>query len=394
MVVKKEVKHTSRVVKPKVAILELYRHFEVLRPLLIQINEQYFEVHVFVQSDFKTQVDPSNHNHFNWHLFPNSPLTARWFSQIPDLSQFDLVLVLTAVSHFNLFNKILERSTYFLIVHNVTPTFFPTRWSLQGASVKDVFGGLKYLIRSKGLRPLLQNAAGIGFLHDQIISNLPTKIRHSHAIQNGPPIFYRGDWIPPTWHPGDNKNLRIVIPGTIKKRGRNYQTIVRALELLSREIRDNLQIIFLGVSTGRHASQTLKTFRGLVGQVIAFTKPLTINEYDQHFASAHLCLCPFAKWYRLGLHRDEFGKHSISGLMNDLIFYGTPAFVSQYHPLPEEISPQIIRFESAQDLAKKIDDFYENGWPRNVKFHPDFNQRARATQLHSWIQHHLLETHA
>ncbi|MDH3651807.1 MAG: hypothetical protein OEQ53_19135, partial [Saprospiraceae bacterium] len=150
-----------------------------------------------------------------------------------------------------------------------------------------------------------------------------------------------------------------------------------------------MELALLGVAKGHYALSIIKSLQKLASRGLSlsyFSETLKFSDFDKYFSEAHVAICPFKKWYRLGLNRDEFGKQSISGVMNDLIYYGKPALVSRFHPFPVELEKQVTRYGTAQELANFLVEFYQGGsktWTYDLS--PIYNQDDRAQALNSWL---------
>lgn len=261
--------------------------------------------------------------------------------------------------------------------------------------MRDYLTTVRHLYRQPRRAKILRAAYRIGFLNDQVLEYLGETVSTHIPFFMSPPIFYYREQKKVGRSRVHSEPLIVIVPGTIKKRGRNYDQILAALKLMAIEDLERMRLVLLGRPFGTYGKQILQQFRSLElpRECIYFEEVLSMHAYADWFYKADMVLCPFRKGYRLGLHKDKFGCTSISGVMNDLIRYGKPAICSQYHPFPPALERHAKRYETSHELAMllrhAVHDMSE--WIPDDQFCREYARKEKRAQLQKWLESLLVK---
>ncbi|MBX2817961.1 MAG: hypothetical protein KTR24_18280 [Saprospiraceae bacterium] len=382
-------------VKAAITIIELGTHFEVLLPMLEVMDYAMCRVRVCCRQVFFEQWHADLSDEIDWVTFDGPVQTEEWIGRLPNMDGQQLVLLLTADSCWNHYHRKLKDCRFLILVHNAVPRFFPFRWSWKGASIRDALSTGKYMMQYFAVRRLLDDAQWITFLNDQIFHYIPKSVQSRFRFCESPPIFHH---VPESRQaedsPRPDERTVVLLPGTIKRRGRDYETILQALQGLSASAKQKVHLVLLGRPQGRYGRNTVAKFQALEAHalsVTSFERNIDQEVYDRWFYQARVVLAPFKKFYRLGLHLDRFGQSSISGVMNDLIRYGKRCIASEHHPFPIELERHTQRYESVEELQDLLLSFLPAGeLPPDPSFMEHYALERKKREMSSWINKYVL----
>ena len=148
--------------------------------------------------------------------------------------------------------------------------------------------------------------------------------------------------------------LEIVIPGTLRGEGRDYQKVRAAFEHLAPGLQRPVKLIFLGGTKGNYAQKIIRDFQAIENDFFRIQyspKFISQKEFDRQLRRADFLILPLKKDYQLGIIREIYGTTNISGGINDMIRFGIPTLITPDYPLESELSALVRRFDSAESLA-------------------------------------------
>jgi hypothetical protein len=351
-------------------IIELEEHAEVLGRFLGQLNLDLWELEVLVvKSVFDELSDHDERIH--WHVVEdnvnvetcltdcfetmrNTSLAVLMSGQrhVKEYAQFDFPVPLLFCVHnvnFSLnrgnwhveFDNLIEfqkACTYFLFSGLLRRELFFRRWAVQkpGVFVTSI-GSL--------LIPALGSAVGPGRVGPTLYDENPRKCPTPDEEK----------------HPERRNVFRVVVPGMVDVKRKDYQIVFQALERVAQE-KDGkaVELVLLGANTsirGRILVWRFEERLKLLGvNVVQFKNRLSSLEFDQFLASADLIIAPIKLGIRYKLWREVYGQTKLSGAEFDAFKAHVPFLIpSSYSPSASRTS--LIAYDSLEDLVRLIHDY-------------------------------------
>lgn len=351
-------------------IIELEEHAEVLGRFLGQFNLDLWELQLLVvKSVFDELSDHDERIH--WHVVEDdinveSCLTdclemMRYTSlavlmsgqrHVKEYAQFDFPVPLLFCVHnvnFSLnqgnwyveFDNLIEfqkACTYFLFSGLLRRELFFRRWAVQkpGVFVTSI-GSL--------LIPALGSAVGPGRVGPTLYDENPRK----YSAPDGEK------------HPERRNIFRVVVPGMVDVKRKDYQIVFQALERAAQEKDDKaVELVLLGANTSIRGRILVWRFEGRLKlrgvNVVQFKNRLSSLEFDQFLASADLVIAPIKLGIRYKLWREIYGQTKLSGAEFDAFKVHVPFLIpSSYSPSASRTS--LIAYDSLEDLVRLIHDY-------------------------------------
>lgn len=259
------------------------------------------------------------------------------------------VVLLTATRPWQRWAELSTRAPLLLVVHKASLFFAGSGSGAAGWS---------------GLRQLRSALAGDNYWRQQLLTQtavlgFPTSAMRQYCQEQGwvslqkkavitPFAFFEGSDHPLTG------TLRIVIPGTVKENGRNYATVLSALEQVGPLLRRRVELWWLGAAQGRRGQQILRPFLSLDRygiEVIYHRQPLDDAAYAAVLASADFLVLPLAGEIQVEGYDLPNGFAGISGTRHDQLRFGLPALLDAAYPPCPHLAPLTQRYRNANELA-------------------------------------------
>ena len=114
----------------------------------------------------------------------------------------------------------------------------------------------------------------------------------------------------------DFQELKVVIPGAVSQKRRDYQHILERIELF----KSNIEFIFLGKASGEELSW-LKASRKSLPQNVKikfFTKKLSGADFEQEMLNASVLWCPVQTQTSFFSVPEFYGKTKMSGNIGNI----------------------------------------------------------------------------
>jgi len=173
-------------------------------------------------------------------------------------------------------------------------------------------------------------------------------------------------------HVYERKVIKVIVPGTVIYKSRDYQILLDALLKVDKKI--ELEIVLLGKLKERPKElERLKECKNII--LRTYDEYLTQEEYDFELFDADFLILPLMHEMNFGIVSEKAGYTALSGNVNDVTRFAIPALITESIPMPAPIDEISERFADAHSLAKLI-----NQWC--IK--KTFNELKWARKEESW----------
>lgn len=157
--------------------------------------------------------------------------------------------------------------------------------------------------------------------------------------------------------------LRLVIPGSIDKKRRHYETILQLAEQLHHQ-KVNTVITLLGKPMGDYGSQVINQARQLSNEYVSFITyedEVAQNEFDRQIGEAHFILSPLIDTavFDDGIS-ETYGKTICSGNISDIIRHAKPFILPSHMALESPLATAGFRYKNAEDIVHYLTALVQN----------------------------------
>lgn len=345
-----------------IALIEAYEHQEVLLGLCQLLDAPGISLEIVAPEQWQKEASAFSIFHsanYRWHHLPTN-----WRRQphsFPDLQQCDLIIIVTLGSPWQKWAAMDFSKPVLPIVHNSHDFFDAKKWRLNWPtfSVYDwLHWGNSQVRGSEFWKKRFQaKVSALGF---------PEKRLFNYALENGwvgaqkPGIITPfASFLPKNqgkYQPRQDE-ITIVIPGTVKRNGRDYALVQRSFSHIQGWLRKKINLVFLGSAQKREAKEIIKCFQPLVSSrffLYSFDKAIIQKEYDQWLIRADFLILPFKTESRYGLTQEKMGFSTISGAENDMLRFGIPALVAKTYTMPDHLQVLTRSFVDEYQLAQLL----------------------------------------
>ncbi|MDG1432664.1 MAG: hypothetical protein P8Q41_01580 [Saprospiraceae bacterium] len=350
--------------KRNIALVELYGHSEVLYNLFKLLKND-FELTIFTTQ--KIYVDAQDYFEtelHDWQIKSSSTSIESFVKEnLEKLNAQDVLIFTTLISSFKFFSTIDFRPLTIVTTHNINTSFnFNNSIWLDKSSVKNyVFDVLRFL-RSKIQRDvffrerLFQKVDFISCSSENL-SNYARAISPkflSKILHLFPFSFFEN-------HKREEKHNEIIIsiPGSVTNKLRNYEIVFEALEEMIPNCSKKITLQFLGFSNNKLGTKFIN-LENENFQLISFNKSLSQKEFDNYLKQTDFIILPLKKDKKFGIIREEYGKSSISGGVNDIVRFGIPTLLIDSYKVEKSFSTLVSTFENKTELVEQMTGWIEN----------------------------------
>ena len=350
--------------KKRIGLIELYGHNEVLYNFYKLLKND-FELTIFTTQEIFVDAQDYFENKLNdWQIKPSSISIESFIKEhLEKLDAQNIVIFTTLISSFKFFATINFRSVTILTIHNVNTTFnFNHSIWLDKSSIRNyLFDLLRFLRmkvrRDQFFRERLLNKVNYVFCLSENLSNYAesTSTDHSSKILKPLPFSFFEDYKKEV----SQKEIIISIPGSVTNKLKDYEIVYEALKEIIPKSKRTIKLQLLGISKYKIEEQ----IRNLVGnkfQLLSFNKYLSQKEFDHYLKQTDFIILPIKKYKKFGIIREEYGKSSISGGVNDIIRFGIPALLIDSYQIEKSFAPLISTFRNKTELVEKMIDWIEH----------------------------------
>jgi len=343
----------------EITIIELDYHAEVLRNLILILQETEIKFNIITRRKIWEKVNLKNdYPIFFIESYTNLNHLITKKSDI--IKNVDIIFFNTIASNFRYFYQLQTNAKIIVRVHNsytffspkyhFTPTFFQL-WKDTSHLVRKELFELDWLFKKR-------------FLNTVDFFSFPNQIFSQFAIHQDliVPQKVLLPCLPLTFFnpiPKQNNNsIRISIIGTIDQRRRNYKMLLSSLYHLDNQIDFPIIITLLGEGKGvmgkiilnKFKKQNLKNIK-----VETFNDFVPNDKFESILSETILLLSPIHQKTKFNIYTEEYGRTKISGSINDMIKYGIPILIPDFYPTSTELNQIVFKYhETPNLLATKI----------------------------------------
>ena len=326
--------------RPKIGLLELKSHHEVLRTYLLGFLAAEAEVHCFTNSfNAELNQDLIEQNHSNWYIQKAGQNQEQFLNSLKaSFQELDYLIITTYFSElpFYLFKKqkvgLLIHSWHFI----VQPWYQMVRGSSSIALINRWIKIPKTIIRRQKMLKQLSQATHL-IAGAQSIVNYLNQQSYKSTQSIRLLELYINEKITPVRQ--NASELKIAIPGSIQKNSRDYDLLVEVFKQLAGTTDQNIQLLFPTIANNPTSKQIKEQLQPLAPkiQTIFYEEYLDQEQYDQLLLKADFLFCPIQRYSYNGHVREVNGQSHLSANVNDMIRLGIPAVFPNFYILPPAI---------------------------------------------------------
>lgn len=341
----------------KVSLLEFAHHSEVLFSyVLVFLEKPDAEIVVYCSEWVYSQCYLLHQNkHIVWNVKSKNQTTEQFLDD--QLNKIDQSQLIIATSHEDSSNKVLDLSKFksrkILVAHKLN-TFFRPYSSLKSS---DRWYGrtilklklLKFYFKRNAVVSLLKEVDAIAVDNKRLANRYASLNLLKPCI-----VFPFGVKYFESKKP-QNKYLKIVVPGSVSQRSRDYNSLFQALPLI--KYSGKIEIELLGKLDDKSIISTLESLNFPKINIVYHTSFVDQRLFDTKMLSADFLVLPIQKNMSYGPIKEDSGYSCISGNTNDIIRYGIAAITPDYYPLDSALQEITEQYSGTEGLAAKIDEW-------------------------------------
>ena len=361
--------------KKKIAIIELYGHSEVLY-VLFKLLENDFELTVFTTQEIHLDAkDYFGTTLNNWQIKPSNISIEDFIQErLVLLDSQNLILFITLISSIRFFSKMNFRPLTIAVIHNVNTSFnFDNSIWVDKSSIQNyTFDVIKFL-RSKIRREvffkhkLLQKINYISFSSKNLsiyAKSISPKFQDK-IIEPLPFSFFEEAKI------GESESQIIIsISGRVDNRLRDYEVILNTLKEIIPFNKKKIILQLLGSTNRSYGEKLVREIEDLENdnfKLVYFEKLLSQKEFDYFLKRTDFMILPSKRHKKFGIIKEEYGKSTISGGLNEIVRFGIPTLLSDSYKTETKFEPLISTFRDQQELLEKLNDWIEHSRYLEIK---------------------------
>jgi hypothetical protein len=160
--------------------------------------------------------------------------------------------------------------------------------------------------------------------------------------------------IPPQ-HSTIKNNLSVVIPGSIRKNGRDYGLVIPFIERLPSSV--EMELVFLGEATSLFARQFLISVNKIKPQsvkIIHFDHYVPEDLFRFYMQRATYLWIPLMPHRYYGGVLEKVGFSAITGGLLDTWKYQQKCFLPQWYPIPASIKKLVLPYHHIDEIIQHI----------------------------------------
>ncbi|MDB2294119.1 hypothetical protein PM085_18005 [Halorubrum ezzemoulense] len=168
----------------------------------------------------------------------------------------------------------------------------------------------------------------------------------------------------------ERDSLTVTIPGMIDSTRRNYDEVLEALNALSQERKEEIELVLLGKPVGDYGSTVIQRAKSLENEGVKleyYTDWIPTDTFAKKLNSTDLLVSPLCRQRPIDGFVEEYGKSKGSGAISDAISYATPLLFPSWFEVPELAEPGIHTYRDEADLQEMFtellnDSDYRREW--------------------------------
>lgn len=341
----------------RISILEFSRHNEIVWSFLKIILTEESQVDVFANEFVYNQLYDLHHDHrIRWYIKPEAQSSSEFIEQHRShlLTRDRLLFTSVPPKDLKMFTDLDLAKISSLLIYDL---------HYYASEFHDINEGGNVLEVIKGQLTAQRKYIKTAFKHvDQIL--VPSKQILNYAKQNGMNSidgFLDVLVLDKLKQRKVKKKIKIVVPGTVSYKRKNYEPIFEALGALNKvSTRQKIKVTFLGLSDERQAGKKLEELANEMNdhmEIEHFPFFVPQQNFDKIMRKANFLLLPIAERKESGAVYESYGYSTVSGCISDMVKFGKPALLPAFYPLEEALEPMVQRYVGGTDLASQLTDW-------------------------------------
>ncbi len=158
-------------------------------------------------------------------------------------------------------------------------------------------------------------------------------------------------------NPLKKEKLKIVIPGQVEMRRRDYQTVYNVMERVYSEKLD-VELVLLGKPNDEEGIKIVEKYEKLDKKVQVFYNWVDSETYVRHMKGSNIILGNLNENIFHGQTKEIYGKSKESGITYNAIEYSHPCILNCRIETPEEIKSSVVCYKNEEELFNIIKTLY------------------------------------
>ena len=341
----------------KVGLVELAFHNEVLRSYINIFKELADDITCFTNKFCHDQIyDYQDDSEINWVIKEQSSNKNYFQKHHEALKSCDVIIITTLDDDLDFFANYDWPTKTILLVHDYYAYFEPNQINYSG-TLKEKARATKSWLNyhtNQERKKLDQLMDKMDYLAVPSISVLNFVSKREGASK----ITKVLDFAIPNKQTKTNTSdvTKIVIPGNVIPKSRNYKAVINALGLAKDELRQT-ELVILGqarTSYGRKIINQLSALEGDTFVLKYYDSFIHQREFDEQLRLCDFLLLPISKVMRYRHFKEMNGFTCVSGNINDMLYFGKPAIMPKFYPLDPGVETMVERYKDEQHLSELL----------------------------------------
>lgn len=192
-------------------------------------------------------------------------------------------------------------------------------------------------------------------------------------------------------HPGKDQ-FRIVIPGSVDVKRRDYSFVLNIVERL--RCLPHVQFVLLGRPYGAESIALVDKFEQMNGSVVCYREFIDEQEFEHQMQITDIVWGPLTRYYTGNDAVEEYGISKETGVSFAMIRYALPGLFPSDVTVMDEIKTGVRFYSNADELVSIITDLstrkeslqllQENARANALKYTPDTVRNRFVSQLNAF----------
>ena len=245
--------------------------------------------------------------------------------------------------YFALLLTLLPQTRVILTIHDLNCFF-------QKGSFSDV----KQLLKWTSRKLLLRETEGLNVISETMIAHLRKQVNNRIPLFHIPGAVFEH-------HPPPlviNERIRLIVPGTVDKKRRNYDDVFLLCELLE-EATLPVDMILLGGYNGNYGKAIIakaKHWKSNYTFIKSYDTPLVPqSEYDRVMQQAHFLFSPVEVHTKICDDVSEiYGVTKSSGALSDAVRHAKPLILPEAYKITSSLQHACFRYKSLNEITDLV----------------------------------------
>jgi len=356
-------------------------HFEGAYPVIKCFDNGANEITIFCYEESYRQFQ---------HLFEGQMEKFSWVVKSQQDSKYKFI--------YRIYKETKSRKLDLLYLNTISDNFIFYAWILRFLkgvrvvltihSINNFFWklpslNLRAVIRSVGKKQLIKQVNEFNVVAMTLVDYLRTKLAASKIIYTVPGAVY--EQRKRELKPLENKKIsRIVVPGIIDARRRNYQDVLQLAELINKTGM-RISITLLGGLNKEFGSSIIESIKNSpdTADLKYYTAPVVDQpEFDREMDDADIVLLPATvQTYILDGIYEEYGVTQSTGTLFDIVKHAKPFIAPRNLRVDPFLEKSCLRYDSVDEILEIIQALEESPdvWQ-------DLQRKAKIASTHYTIE--------